>query len=122
MEKLISKIKYYLLLILVVLIGISYHPYFFMDEEVDIRSGISIYIIGLTLLVTALSVKVKVFSNKIILNYFVYLLFFICITLVLVSLNYSMPFDEIRKISIPLASIIIGYNLSLKSRYYIILI
>ncbi len=115
-------IKFLCLLILITLIGISYHPSFFGEGDVSFRSGIGTYIIALTIVLTFLSINITVLYNQLICKYFFFLLFLIATYLVLASINFPVTFSDIRLVSIPLAAIVIGYNLLLSRKTYSILI
>lgn len=118
----LDRFKCFLLIILVTFIGVSYHPHFFSDEVNSIRTGISFYIFALTVVLTLLSLDTKILRVKIIRIYLFLVLSFVCIAIALTAIDLPVSITEIRNISIPLAAIVIGYNLKLSNRAFKILI
>lgn len=110
-----------ILILLVLLLSFSYHPYVLKTSNVNDNSILTIYIFFIYSLLFCLTFKIKnFFKAKVILNLSLLILVFIGMLSIVIILGYDINiFNEIRPLIITTVAITIGWQLKLSNKEFL---
>ncbi len=98
-----------------ILLGLSYHPMFYLaDLSGNQGTLLNKYILVLDVILFLFTFKVNVFYNSFVRIYFALTVFIFLSLSVFDAIGFRMNYFEVREIILPLLFIILGYGLTLK--------